>query len=153
MRDVSRCLVDTPLLVRLANSSGVLHAQAMRAVTELHLRGAQLCITPQNLIEFRNVGTRSLIENGLGYSVKQVEEKAEEFEAPFTLLDYIPEIYRAWKSLVHQAGIIGKQVHDARLVACCKVHGVDSILSFNGRHFVRFIPHMSGLNFIDPHSI
>ena len=153
MSKVSRCLVDTPLLVRLANSSDVLYPVALRAVTELHLRGVQLCITPQNLIEFRNVGTRANNENGLGYSIAQVEEKAEEFEALFTVLDDVSDIYGAWKTLVHQASIIGKQVHDARLIACCEVHSMDSTLTFNSRHFVRFLPYLPGWSVIDPHSV
>ncbi len=153
MSSISRCLVDTPLLVRLANSSDVLYATAVRAVTELHGRGVDLCLVPQNLIEFRNVGTRSANENGLGYSIELVEEKAEEFEALFNLLEDIPTIYAMWKTLVHQAGIIGKQVHDARLIACCQIHGLDSVLTFNGRHFVRFLPYMPGWKVLDPHSV
>jgi predicted nucleic acid-binding protein len=153
MSKVSRCLVDTPLLVRLANSSDVLYPVALAAVTKLHLQGVQLCITPQNLNEFRNVATRANSENGLGYSIAQVEEKAEGFEALFTLLDDVSAIYGAWKTLVHQVGILGKQVHDARLIACCQVHSLDSVLTFNSQHFVRFLPYMPGWSVIDPHSV
>jgi len=153
MNSVPRCLVDTSVLARLANNSDVHYPVALHAVTELHLQGAQLCITPQNLIEFRNVATRSNSENGLGYSVAEVEAKAVEFEALFILLDDVASIYEAWKTLVHQAGIIGKQVHDARLMACCQVHSLRCVLTFNGRHFVRFLPYMPGWSVIDPHSI
>ena len=58
MSSFKRCLVDTPILVRLSNSSDVLYSVALHAVSELHLQSVQLCITPQNLIEFRNVATR-----------------------------------------------------------------------------------------------
>ena len=153
MNEVQRCLVDTPLLVRLANSSDVLYPIAIRAVTQLHLQDVQMCIMPQILIEFRNVATRANNANGLGYSIAQVEEQAEEFEALFTMLDDVSAIYWAWKTLVHQAGIIGKQVHDARMTACCQVHGLDSVLTFNGRHFVRFLPYKPDWSVIDPHSI
>ncbi len=51
-------LVDTSILVRLANTADALHAVATRAVLELHQRGELLHITAQNLVEFRNVATR-----------------------------------------------------------------------------------------------
>lgn len=150
MTEQRRCLVDTPLLVRLANSSDVLHDVAFGAIAALHLQSIPLCIAAQNLIEFRNVATRSVAENGLGYSIAQTEEKAAEFEALFTLLEENAAVYPAWKALVHQAGTIGKQVHDARLVAVCQVHGVDSIMTFNRRHFVRFLLHVPWLTVVDP---
>jgi predicted nucleic acid-binding protein len=153
MTEQRHCLVDTPVLVRLANSSDALHDVAFGAVAALHLQGVPLCIAAQNLIEFRNVATRPVAENGLGYSIAQTEEKAAELEALFTLLEENAAIYPAWKALVHQAGIIVKQVHDARLVALCQVHGVSSILTFNQRHFLRFLPHVPGLAVVDPHTL
>jgi predicted nucleic acid-binding protein len=35
-------------------------------------------------------------------------------------------------------GVSGVQVHDARLVAAMRVHGVKSILTFNDRDFTRY---------------
>jgi predicted nucleic acid-binding protein len=153
MTDPGRCLVDTPLLVRLANSSDALHGVAQRAVIELRQRSVGLCIGPQNLIEFRAVATRPAGVNGLGYSVADAEAKAADFEALFSLLEEDRAVYPAWKALVHQAGIIGKQVHDARLVAFCQVHGVASLLTFNRQHFVRFVPYLPDWTVLDPHAL
>jgi hypothetical protein len=58
-------LVDTNILVRLANAADARHAEATRAVVELHRRGEVLHVTPQVLIEFRNVATRPTAMNGL----------------------------------------------------------------------------------------
>ena len=44
-------LIDTNVLVRLANSTDAQHPDAARAVLELHRRGEELHITRQNLIE------------------------------------------------------------------------------------------------------
>ena len=52
-------LVDTSILVRLANSADPSYPVADRAVVELHLRGEVLHITTQNLVEFRNDATRA----------------------------------------------------------------------------------------------
>jgi len=60
------CLIDTSVLVRLANSADAHHNVAVQATLELHRRGEVLHITPQVLIEFRNVATRSKSLNGAG---------------------------------------------------------------------------------------
>ena len=51
-------LLDTSILSRLANAADTQFAIASHAVTELHRRGEVLHITPQNLVEFRNMATR-----------------------------------------------------------------------------------------------
>ena len=130
-------LIDTTILVRLANASDAQHNVAADAVLELHRRGQLLHVTPQVLIEFRNVATRPLTLNGLGLSNNDTQTQAAVFEERFPLLPDTPEIYRAWKALVKAIGIVGKQVHDARLVAVCHAHGVTHLLTFNVPHFVR----------------
>jgi predicted nucleic acid-binding protein len=129
-------LLDTSVLVRLANRADAAHPIADRAVVQLHLRGEVLHLTPQNLIEFRNVATRPAAVNGLGLSTAAAEAKAADFEALFPLLRETPDIYPAWKTLVAAAGVLGKRVHDARLVAVCHVHRVGQLLTFNTGHFV-----------------
>lgn len=57
-------LLDTNVLVRLANTADARHAEAARAVVELHRRNEVLLITAQVLIEFRNVATRPSAHNG-----------------------------------------------------------------------------------------
>src|SRR5438105_3912509 len=123
-------LLDTNVLVRLANTADARHAEATQAVVELHRRGEALHVTPQVLIEFRNVATRPAALNGLGLSTVDAEAQAAGFEAVFPLLTENPDIYPTWKALVGGLGVIGKQVHDARLVAVCHAHGVTHLLTF-----------------------
>ena len=108
MINSSRCLLDTTILMRLANENDILYSLAVRAIEELDVQSISIFITPQNLIEFRNVATRLIIDNGLGLSVKEVEIQAAEFENVFNLLTDTAEIYDHWKRLVLDAGIIGK---------------------------------------------
>jgi hypothetical protein len=91
--------------------------------------------------------------NGLGLPVADAEVKAAVFEAAFPLLAETPDIYPAWKSLVTTLGVIGKQVHDARLVAVCHVHGVTHFLTFNISHFVRMATFAPGVVVVDPTSV
>ena len=88
--------------------------------------GAVLHLTAQVLIEFRNVATRPKMVNGLGLSTVDAEAQASGFEASFPLLAETPDVYPAWKALVETLGVVGKQVHDARLVAICHTHGGDT---------------------------
>jgi hypothetical protein len=70
-----------------------------------------------------------------------------------TLVSETPDIYPEWKALVAALGIIGKQVHDARLVAVCHVHAVTHLLTFNVAHFVRMAGFGPGVVVVDPASV
>jgi predicted nucleic acid-binding protein len=146
-------LVDTSILARLANTADAYYAAATHAVVELHRRGEVLHITPQNLVEFRNAATRPTAANGLGLSAADAEAKAAAFEAAFPLLAETPDIYPAWKALVGALGVIGKQVHDARLVAVCHVHAVTHLLTFNVAHFARLAGFGPGVVVVDAASV
>ncbi len=100
-------LIDTTILGRLANASDVQHAAAARAVPELHRRGEVLHVTPQVMVEFRNVATRPAAVNGLGLSTVDAEALAATFEARFPLLAETPDIYPAWKALQSRFGYPG----------------------------------------------
>jgi predicted nucleic acid-binding protein len=88
-------LLDTTILGRLANARDARHALAANAVLELHRRGEVLHITPQVMVEFRNIATRPTAVNGLGLPVVDVEALAATFEARFPLLADTPDIYPA----------------------------------------------------------
>jgi predicted nucleic acid-binding protein len=146
-------LLDTAVLVRLANPSDTLHAVTGRAVAVLEAADEMLCLTPQNLIEFRNVATRPISGNGLGVGPATAAQSAADFEADFILLDEVAAIYPTWKRIVQTVGVIGKQVHDARLVAVCHVYGLSHILTFNVRDFQRFTTLPPGLVVVDPQTV
>jgi predicted nucleic acid-binding protein len=147
------CLVDTSVLARIANTADASHGIALAPAVELHRRGEILHVCAQNLIEFRSVATRPLTANGLGLSAADAEAKAAVFEFTFPLLDDSPGIYPAWKAIVASAGVVGKQVHDARLVAVCHVHAVTHLLTFNVTHFNRFAGIAPGITVVDPADI
>ncbi|HKI30468.1 MAG TPA: type II toxin-antitoxin system VapC family toxin [Gemmataceae bacterium] len=146
-------LIDTSVLGRLANIADPQFPTADRAVTELRQRGEVLHITPQNLVEFRSAATRPQAMNGLGLSAAQALARATIFEAAFKLLPETDTIFPAWKALVDGLGIIGKQVHDARLVAVCHVNKVTHLLTFNVGHFARLAGFGPGIIVVDPSTV
>jgi predicted nucleic acid-binding protein len=143
-------LLDTSVLCRLTNQDDAVFPVAAQAIAELHRRQETLYITAQNLIEFRNVATRPLSGNGLGLPPDKAASLAADLEAAFDLLPETPDIFPAWKALVDDLGVIGKQVHDARLVAVCHVHSVTSLLTFNVGHFKRLSGGAPGVTILDP---
>lgn len=147
------CLIDTSILGRLANTKDLSHSVAANAILNMRLKEEMMFISPQNLIEFRNVATRPISVNGLGLSASDAEKLSTAFENQFLLLEENSSIFTAGKNLVFEAGVIGKQVHDARLVAVCQVYGINSILTFNVGHFARLASFVSNLDIIDPASL
>jgi predicted nucleic acid-binding protein len=146
-------LIDTNILARLANAADAQHSVAARAVVELHRRGELLHVTPQVLIEFRAMATRPKALNGLGLSAVDAEALAAGFEVSLPLLADGPDIYPAWKALVSALGIVGKQVHDARIVAVCQVHALTHLLTLNVSDFARMAGFCPGLVVEDPASV
>ncbi|HSH77082.1 MAG TPA: type II toxin-antitoxin system VapC family toxin [Herpetosiphonaceae bacterium] len=146
-------LVDTSILLRLANTSDIQHAVAQQAVLILHHRGERLHVAPQNMVEFYNAATRPAGDNGLGLITDIAAHKCAVFESLFPLLPETADIYPAWKSLVSAAGVIGKQVHDARLAAVCHVYAITHVLTFNVRHFVRLASFGPGFAVVHPSTI
>jgi hypothetical protein len=146
-------LLDTSVLGRLANVKDVGYAVARAAIAELHRQGEILHLTSQNFVEFRNFATRPVRANGLGMDTVTTQGLSATFEAKFPLLVETPDIYPAWKAIVETLGIVGKQVHDARLVAVCHVHAVTHLLTFNMAHFVRMAGFGPGVVIVDPATV
>jgi predicted nucleic acid-binding protein len=143
-------LLDTSILARLANENDADHILAVAVVEDLHRKNEALWITPQNIAEFWNVASRPTVVNGLGLPVNVVSETVRQFEARFAMAPESPDIYLALMQIVDQVQVIGKQIHDARLVAVCHVHRLSRILTFNARHFERFAAVGPGLEVVDP---
>jgi hypothetical protein len=93
--------------------------------------------------------TRPLTRNGLGLTVVEAEREVRAIEAGMTLLPDSGAVYWEWRRIIVQYGVLGVQVHDARLAASMYVHGVDHILTLNVTDFSRF----SGLTAVHPGNV
>jgi len=131
-------LVDTNVLLRSIQQADPMHADAKRAAATLTRQDQQLSIVAQNLIEFWAVATRPAVNNGLALSIDDMAQHVAIFKRIFTLLPDTPEILPEWERLVDQHKVIGRQVHDARLVAAMKVHSITHLLTFNTDDFKRY---------------
>jgi predicted nucleic acid-binding protein len=131
-------LVDSNILLRLVNSGDPQYQLAWDATRKLHLRNDDLCVMPQNIYEFWSAGTRPIANNGLGLTSAQARSEVGKLRNHFVLLDDSPAVYPEWEKLVIQHSIVGKNVHDTRLVAAMMVHGITHLLTFNKQDFQRF---------------
>ncbi|NJP08836.1 MAG: type II toxin-antitoxin system VapC family toxin [Leptolyngbyaceae cyanobacterium RU_5_1] len=128
-------LLDTNILLRMSDSNSPVHLLASRASAKLVQQRHQVHITSQNIIEFWAVATRPVTVNGLGWSHQQTRIEVEQLLSQFQLLQETPQIFTYWLDYVIANNIIGKRVHDARLVAVMLTHGITHLLTFNTDDF------------------
>ena len=131
-------LVDTNVLLRSIEPLHPQHAIAVGAVYRLLAESTPVYFTLQNIAEFWNVATRPIENNGLGFSIPSTLGEVEKIEDLLTLLPDTPAVYAEWKRLVVDHRVSGVKVHDARLIATMKTHGVRSLLTFDVDDFKRY---------------
>lgn len=129
---------DTNIFLRLSDQNSSHFEMVTRAVATILARGDEVCFAPQSMIEFWAVASRPISANGLGLSVEIVEEKVREFSDEYVMLEETPAVYGNWLELATRHAVVGKQVHDTRLVALMSSHGVETILTINTADFKRF---------------
>lgn len=132
------CLLDTNILIRGFDRRHPACRLVRAAGKKLYRQGTRLCIAPQNIVEFWAVATRPVENNGLGIPVQQVAMLVRRFKRLFTVLAEVPDIHAEWERLVIEQRVVGKKVHDARIVAAMNVYGISNILTFNLEDFVRY---------------
>jgi predicted nucleic acid-binding protein len=71
------------------------------------------------------------------------------FEVLLPLKLDVPDIHQQWRTLVEEYAVKGVNVHDARLVAVCILHGLTHILTFNDRDFRRY----NEINVVHPDAV
>lgn len=146
---MARVLTDTNIWLRVVDPGAVHHANAVEAVAHLLTEGHEVCLCPQNLIEFWAVATRPVDANGLGWSVENTAAEIANLETRFTCLPDTPDILGFWKRLVQGGAIRGKRTHDARLAAVYLSHRAQALLTFNRDDFAAF----TELRLLDPRQI
>jgi predicted nucleic acid-binding protein len=130
--------MDTNIILRSVQPEHAMHAEALDSQVELRRRGEQLCLTAQNLVEFRAVATRPAEVNGLGMSQTDADAEIVNLRSLYLILADVPDILTEWERLVSGSGAIGKQNHDARIAAAMLAHGIPTILTFNKVDFNRY---------------
>ena len=106
-------LLDTNILLRSCDPGSGAHRAAVDAVAALLLRGDDLCIAPQNVIEFWVVATRPADVNGLGWDPERAAAEVDRLLDQFELLEAHPDAFSHWLRLVtsHESAASGRMTH------------------------------------------
>ncbi len=142
-------LLDTNILLRLARRDDPDHAVVDRALAKLANDGSVFCYTHQNIAEFWNVATRPSDRNGFGLTAADVDQEVRVIEQGMVLPPVHEAIYHEWRRLVVDQEVRGVQVHDARLAASMKMHGITHLLTLNPSDFARY----AGIRVVHPLSV
>jgi predicted nucleic acid-binding protein len=133
-----RYLIDTNVLLRWSHSDSSDHALCTETISRLVAAGHEPCICAQVLIEFRAVATRPLNVNGLGVSSSEVGAYIGDLRAMFTCLLEPPDMADRWTVVADEYSVIGRQVHDARIVALMYAHRISHVITMNADDFSRY---------------
>ena len=142
-------LVDSNILLRWVKPDHVDYPRIVVATDVILRHEGVLCYTSQNVAEFWNACTRPVDRNGYGLSPQATDRRARFFEEKLRLLADSLAVHEEWRKLLVTHGISGVQVHDARLVAAMRIHGVQRILTFNDKDFTRY----SNIQAVHPRNI
>jgi predicted nucleic acid-binding protein len=133
-----RLLLDTNVLLRLAQPTSKDHMTAQEAILKLVSARIEICVVPQSIYEYWVVATRPVAVNGLGMDVALAERSILGIQREFELLDDERGVFAHWQELVITRSVLGKTAHDTRLVAATKRHGMRHLLTFNVADFKRY---------------
>ena len=142
-------LVDTNVLVRLSDSGHPAQAVCKLALQRMLQRLDRVFLCAQTAIEYWAVATRPKSVNGLGLSPIDAEAGLQRAEQWLIWLPEPPDIAARWRALVNKHSVLGKQAHDARLVALMEAHGLTHLLTLNASDFARF----PGVTCVEPATV
>ena len=132
-------LVDTNIFLRLVPDSDPDREVVLSALRKLRSQNEQLFYTTQILAEFWAVCTRpATARGGYGITPAKTEQKAKMIERFCGLLIENFAAHQEWRRLIVNHSVQGVVIHDARLVAVMKVHGITHLLTLNKDDFRRF---------------
>lgn len=143
---MAACLLDSNILLYLANPTAPEHPGTMEAVTRMLASGDRLEVAAQCIFEFWCVATRPVEANGLGWPVERAAAEVRTLLNRFPVASERSEVLGIWLDIVVQHKVKGKRVHDAHLLATMRANAVPALLTLNGDDF----PRVAGVTIVTP---
>jgi predicted nucleic acid-binding protein len=128
-------LLDTNILIRLANRSDADYQATHAAISGCKKNGQQLGVVDQNLHEFWAAATRSVAKNGMGMTPARANSFLTVYLRIFVRIADPANLFVEWRALVNALGITGIQAYDARLAAVVKTLSLRGLMTYNIKHF------------------
>lgn len=137
-RVAKRVVLDTNILLAATDEGRSEHARALASLNEWPGAGVALYASGQILREYLCVATRPADENGLGLAQADALANVQALSRRMRLLTENYKVMNRLHELLDTIECMGKQVHDANIVATMLVHGVDTLVTLNRDDFSRF---------------
>ena len=132
-----RAVLDTNVLLAATDETRQEHEQAIAAINVWPASGLVLYTSGQILREYLAVATRPVGHNGLGMTRPDAIANVRALRARLNLLAEDIKVSERLLELLEAVECVGKQVHDANVVATMLVHGVDTVVTSNVDDFAR----------------
>jgi toxin-antitoxin system PIN domain toxin len=130
--------VDTNILVYAHRGDSPFHAVAKRRVTDLAEGSAPWAIAWPCLHEFLSIVTHPRIYAPPTPPERALDQVGAWLDSPtIVLLGETAGYWRALREMVENGRVAGPRIHDARIAALCRHHGVSELWSAD-RDFSRF---------------
>lgn len=137
---VSHLFVDTNVLVYATDANSPWQRAAICALEDWRRAGTQLCLSVQVLREYFAVVTWPAPGQTTPPEWTAILANLATFRANFLVLEDNASVSEELARLAQQFAVLGRQIHDANLVAVMRMTGVRDLLTHNTVDFVRFSP-------------
>jgi predicted nucleic acid-binding protein len=138
-----RVMLDTNVLLAATDEGRPEHRDALTVLNDWAAASSGLCISGQVLREYLTVATRPAERDGLGLKLLDALGNVLAIRERTTLLAEDSRVADRLLGLLGDVECLGKQVHDANLVATMLVYGIGTIVTMNLADFARFERHIS----------
>lgn len=140
MMDDRVVFVDTNVLLSASDPQRALHHAALEVLNDWPNQGQALATSAQVLREYLVVATRPVEVNGLGLSIDDALANVAAFRSRMRFLEETEQVWERLRTLVSSYRCLGKQIHDASLVATSLSAEVTRLVTANPGDFSRFSP-------------
>lgn len=130
-------LLDTNVLLQPLRSEDGVRENYLRYFSDI-TRNHSVFINGQILREAWSVLTRPAESNGYGFTSPEAHELCTQWQRAFQWIGPARNQDTIWLDLVLTYNVKGRRCHDASLVASALAHGLDGIVTLNGKDFAMF---------------
>jgi predicted nucleic acid-binding protein len=140
-------LLDANILVFATQAASPNHQAVTQRLAQFVTENEDIAVCPQVLYEFYVTATRpATSRNGLGLSSDDAMTLVDSIKSTYTFIDDPVNLFGEWQSIITKYKTIGKQAHDARLVALMQAQAIDTIYTMNPGDFNRYTDIITVLN-------
>lgn len=138
MMDDKAVLLDTNVLLSATAPHRPLHRAALVVLNDWPNQAIPLAASAQVFREYLVVATRPVEVNGLGLGLEEALANLAAFRGRMRLLLENEQAWDRLRALIAGYGCLGKQIHDANLVATALASGITRLVTANIEDFRRF---------------